>query len=339
MTFHLPPSQPASGLDPAPGPAPGPEVGAVRVESLYGPLSCPDWPDDLILRTLRDHGEWGAVEAELAARILPEGGRLWDVGAFLGTFSLGVSRLRTPGSVLGVEANPDLLPHLGANLRQGLSCPSALVGAGVGMRPGWLSLVPESAGSGNRGAQSYRFHERPEEADGAAVPCRTLAQLREAHGDYDLLKLDIEGAELDAIRGDYRYLKERRPILWIECNETRASLEVLSALRSLDYEPLYIAFPAFRRANFKGDPDPIYPMAYEAALVAARPERLAAVDWAIAGEEIIVRPVATHFDLRRALFDTPRWSLRDWTDLGRAELIARLTRAHAGQGLGSFLTD
>ena len=169
------------------------------------------------------------------------------------------------------------------------------------------------------------------------MPCFPLRRLRRSHGDYDALKLDIEGAELDALKSDYAYIKEKQPTLWIECNETPQSLQLLSALRSLGYAPLYIAFPAFRDKNYLGKSDSIYPMAYEAALVAARPGMLDSMDWQVAGEEIIERPVTTHGELRRALFDTPRWSRKDWLHLGRAELIAQLTRCQAGQELGDFL--
>ena len=36
------------------------------LETIYGPLSAPDWPGDLILRVLAQHGEWAWLEARLA---------------------------------------------------------------------------------------------------------------------------------------------------------------------------------------------------------------------------------------------------------------------------------
>lgn len=307
------------------------------LDTRYGAMSAPVWPEDLIVRALRAHGEWGAVETELAARVIRDGCRLWDVGAFLGTFSLGVTQFVTPGAVVAIEANRALLPYLTRNLRRGLPCSAEIVAAGVGARRGWLTPTDATADKVNHGAQAYEYHGAQEGEPDNAVPCFTLAGLRRVHGDYDALKLDIEGAELDALKGDYTYIKENQPVLWIECNETPQSLELLSALRSLGYAPLYLAFPAFRRDNFRGNPDLIHPMAFEAALVAARPGVLDGVDWQVAGEEIIMRPVMTHGDLRRALFDTPRWSRQDWLELGRAELIARLGRGQRGQTLAEFL--
>jgi len=104
---------------------------------------------------------------------------------------------------------------------------------------------------------------------------------------------------------------------------------------------VYVAFPAFRRLNFLGSDDLIYPMAYEAGLLAASPERLSLLaDGPIAhicGEEVIIRPLKSALDLRRAFFDTPRWNRKDWLTLSRPELLARLGRAVKQQTLKDFL--
>ncbi|WP_195759979.1 FkbM family methyltransferase [Paracoccus sp. S-4012] len=309
------------------------------LETLYGLMHVPDWSDDLILRSLRQLGEWCAAEAILAGALLEPGDTLWDAGAFLGTFALGVARQTTPGQVVAIEANPDVTGALERNLGL-LPCPARLAPCGVGARGGWLGPALEDPQ--NHGATRYSHAEtRPEE--GPAIPCRTLADLRAEFGPYDMLKLDLEGMELDALRGDLWYLRDRHPLIWAECNESPESLSLLGGLKWLEYDVLYVAFPAFRKTNHRGTEELIYPMAYEAALVAGPAERLAGLATRAAalvpGEDIICRPIATSFDLRRALFDTPRWARPDWTGLSRAELIARLGRMEKGVALREFLKD
>jgi Methyltransferase FkbM domain len=218
-----------------------------------------------------------------------------------------------------------------------MACPVEVLSLGVGAKKGWLSPKPSENTENNQGAQEYLFHEDETDRPTEAIRCFSLQQLRRQHGDYDALKLDVEGAELDAIKGDYRYIKETRPVLWIECNENPQSMQILSALRSLGYTPLYLAFPAFRRGNFNEANDLIFPMAYEAALLAAPSESLDCVDWTVENEDVIIRTVVTHDDLRRALFDTPRWCRQDWVELGRPELIARLGKFFEGKSIQSFL--
>lgn len=296
----------------------------------------PPWPDDLIVRTLRAHGEWGAAETELLAPVLPDNPVVWDLGAFLGTFSLGLGRLRPLARVLAVEANPDLIPSLGRNLDRLLSCPAWVVPAGVGGQSGWLVPRARDDTDTNRGAQDYDLITGPKRPRGA-VPCYNLPDLRAEYADYDVIKLDLEGLEQQVLDSDRAYITARKPVIWTECNETPASLELLKTLTSMGYEPMYLAFPAFRRANFNRATDLIFPLAYEAGLLAAPPDRLARLTGLVTGEDIIMRPVPTPQDLRRALFDTPRWGMADWDKMSRPELIARLGRLHKGTTLPTFL--
>ena len=125
------------------------------LDTLYGPVSTPDWPSDLIVRALREHGEWGAIETELVGRLLRDGLSAVGCRGFSGQlFSWGVAFRGTEG-VVAVEANQALIPHLTRNLRQGMSCPAEIILAGVGLHPGWLVPERDEAIMKNRGGQKY----------------------------------------------------------------------------------------------------------------------------------------------------------------------------------------
>lgn len=216
------------------------------LDTLYGRLCLPDWPDDLIVRSLELLGEWCGAEGVLAGSLLEKGETLWDGGAFLGTFALGASPHNAPAKVVAIEANPALAEALAQNLTL-LPCPADLVSSGLGQRYGWL--VPADEDPQNHGATSYRYSEQPAKG-GGAIRCHSLAELRAEHGPYDMLKLDLEGMELDALKGDISFLQEHRPVIWAECNEAQESLTLLGGLKWLNYDVLYVAFPAFRKANY-----------------------------------------------------------------------------------------
>lgn len=304
-----------------------------ELTTIYGAMSVPDVPGDLIIHSLRLHGEWAMLEPLLLAPMLRAGDRIWDVGAFLGTFGLGLAQQANakPGSLLSVEPNPDNLPHLRRNLERNAPCPARIADCIVG-KDGMILQRRDGTGEGNAGAIAYE----PTAAD-SGLASRSLASLRAEFGDYDVLKLDIEGMENTAIRGDIEYLRSGRAVIWAECNETSESILLLEALVWLGYEPLYVAFPAFRKANYNRSDEQIYPLAYEAALLAAPPDRLSDFTGRVEGEEIIVRPVKTSYDLRKALFATPRWAMAEWVNLSRPELIALLGRAHRNQTMPGFL--
>lgn len=305
------------------------------LQSIYGPISVPDWEDDLIVRSLRAHGEWAYCEPMLLAPLLRETDRFWDVGAFLGTFGLGATQLaqKPPAKLLAVDPGPVLQPFLAENLKNA-PCPTEIAPFAVGQSDGWLR--PQGGAGANAGAIAYEASDSGE----GAIPCRSLASLRAEFGDYDVIKLDVEGMENAAVRGDFEFLQRHRPVIWAECNEDLSSILLLEALVALNYEPVYVAFPAFRACNHNGSDEVIYPMAYEAALLAAPPERLAAFNAATAaGEDIIVRPVKTSFELRCAMWETPRWSMAEWTTLTRPQLIALLGRHMSKVDLVDFLND
>ncbi|WP_319496834.1 FkbM family methyltransferase [uncultured Cohaesibacter sp.] len=307
-------------------------------DTLYGPLHIADWPDDLLIRSLKQLGEWSAAETIIAATIVEDDQPLWDCGAFLGTFSLGIAHQnRRPSKVIAVEANPALAPLLEKNLSL-LPCPHHLVSSGLGNQSGWI--VPKEEDSANHGATAYQFQK--ECSDPArAIACASLEDLRKEHGDYQFIKVDLEGMELETLLGDRTYLKQCHPVIWAECNEDKASLDLLKGLRALGYNTRYVAFPAFRKNNFNQSTDLIYPMAYEAALVAAHPAKLETLDQAIETllpeEDIIYRKVETGNELALAMFDTPRWSSAAWATMNRAELIARLGRLQRKLTIHDFL--
>lgn len=307
-------------------------------DTIYGQITAPDWSDDLIVRSLSVLGEWSYLEQQILARLVRKGDVLWDGGAFLGTFGIGVAQIagrsgQSLARLVAIEPGAELRPFLANNLQRNATCDHMLVACAVGSAAG--RLVPADVLAGNHGALAYHTTDKADE-ETPVVECLPMWHLRERYGDYDILKLDVEGMEVEALKGDFEFIRDRKPLIWAECNEAMSSLLLLEALVAAGYAPHYLAFPAFRQANFHAQIDLPYPMAYEAALLAAPPDRLAQLDVSGLGEEIIVKSVTTSWDLRQALWATPRWAQPAWTTASRAELIALLGHLTRGDSLGAF---
>jgi FkbM family methyltransferase len=312
------------------------------IDTLYGPISVPDWPDDLIVRALHAFGEWAPIEQRLFARLIRKYDRVFDGGAFLGSFGLGAAQLaagwgQSPSKLLAIEPSPVLHPYLRASLEANCPCDWDLAPYAIGLEE--TTLVPAGDTDDNQGALAYVSATEDTTSSEDAITALPLWRIREAHGDYDCLKLDVEGWEFEAISSDFDYIKVSKPVIWAECNEAPGSLKVMEAMTGLGYEPYYVAFPAFRTDNFKQNPDSFFPMAYEAVLVGAEQGRLESLLDDIDPAEIIVASVRDNWDLRQAMWRTPRWADKGWIDLSRPELIALLGRAMRGEDLGAFLND
>ncbi len=164
-----------------------------------------------------------------------------DVGANIGNHSLFFSGFFK--SVIAVEPNPRTLHILRANV--------ALSGRNIRVLPvGFAdheaSLEFFSNTQGNLGASGFAFASGPTtQASGVAVQCpvrrgdEALAEL-ELQDAIGLIKLDVEGAELSALRGLEQTLRRHQPWVLFEClNIGDTGGSTFEFLRSLGYAHFY----------------------------------------------------------------------------------------------------
>jgi FkbM family methyltransferase len=172
--------------------------------------------------------------AELFARSVRSGGTVVDGGAYLGFYTLvAARRVGGEGTVIAFEPNPDTFEILSRNVRAN----------GFERR-----VVPLCLGLG-RTASRRRFYLgggdesksslfRPERW--RAVTETECTSLDDALGEraVDVVKLDLEGGEVDALRGMRRTLaKSPDPRLIVECNPSalaRAGTSRRALLRELE---------------------------------------------------------------------------------------------------------
>ncbi len=311
------------------------QAGPLTIETRYGLMQIPAGESDMIGRFLTRYGEWGWNEAVFVASVVEDGARVLDAGAFIGTFGLGLALLRPLQNLCCVEANPAIVPFLVQNITALARCPSAVVEgmlAGPGAQPRAGRGEPD-----NLGATSFR----PIDESGVSVPAparaMTLGDLRAAHGDFDLIKLDVEGMEREVLEADAEHLSRGHVTLWIECNEDARSLDVAGLLLSWTLDLFYVAWPSYNPGNFQAHPEPVYPFAFEAALLAA-PRAAPQLGTELRAQGCMLKPVRSIDDLRLALWLTPRWGEAAWERAAdRGELAALAGRALRGESFPDFL--
>jgi len=298
------------------------------IHTRYGELEVPE-KNDLIARFLRAYGEWAYLETEfLAHNVMPDS-RLFDVGAFVGTFSLGAQGWPVR-SVIAVDANPAVFAALTANLDRNLHVPHQSVRAAVGTATGRLA-VGRYAWEKNLGSLTLRepaIGASPQKETagvqaGAMVP---LESLRSTYGDYDLLKLDIEGGERDALESDARWIARHQPTIWLECNEDILAFRSLEFLFAALYDVHYFAFSSYNPQNVNGNAARIFPVAFEAGLLALPRGTPVALPVPLAEAGCVLARVANEEDLRRQLWLTPRWGVAEWPGLSKTQLLGLCSR-------------
>lgn len=168
-----------------------------------------DGPDSFPLQDWWTRSFWEPTVALAIRDHCRPGDVVFDVGCNAGGLALMMSRLVGPrGIVLAFEASPRIVDKTHYNLVKAGCHNVTLFHRAVWHSTG--ALVNMAAGS--------HLNDRIEEgATGMSVRTVALDDLAAA-GDFrpSFIKMDIEGAELDALRGMPRLLAEVRPVLVLE---------------------------------------------------------------------------------------------------------------------------
>jgi len=309
------------------------------IDSIYGTIKLPSSPTDLIRKTLESHGEWSYLEPLILNSLLLDNDRIYDIGAYIGTFGLGLDKICNLKKIISVEPNHSSWKILTENLKNNCRAPFKTINCSVGLEPGKATEFFHS--DNNLGARSYKIENTTSEKNhnNNTVNQFTILQLREQYGSYDLLKLDVEGAEYEALRGDAVWIKNNKPIIWTECNEAPSAQKLLQFYLWAELSPIYVTYPAFRKHNYKNAASTPYPIAYEAAILGGGKERLELFSTQNLDEEIICTPINSYESLRKAMWLTPRWGKKEWTALSNAELIALVGRLSLQQDYSTFLNQ
>jgi len=175
-------------------------------------------PGDELSRALLISGLY-EPETLLAVRaLLPPGGVCVDVGAHCGMVTAFAARCVGPqGRVLAFEPSPREFARLQGNVAAGGLAQVTTRQAAVAEAEGVVTLrLAEAGHAGHNTIGSAFAYEGVAVAELAQVPATTLDAALASLESCDLIKMDIEGAELRALRGGAAVLARLRPTLILE---------------------------------------------------------------------------------------------------------------------------
>jgi FkbM family methyltransferase len=160
------------------------------------------------------HGDVeSAMQAAVAEQLRPDS-VFYDLGANIGLFTLLAARCVGPaGKVFSFEPDPAAAARLRRNIARNGFANVTVVEAGVWSSSGNFQFVPATPDSPDRGVGT--FMAAGNTPGGAPVPCFSLDDFIRTAPLPDAIKCDVEGAELEVLRGAENLLKMGRP--WILC--------------------------------------------------------------------------------------------------------------------------
>ena len=195
----------------------------VILDTLYGfQMIIDPVKDNGVERSIYYTGTYEKGTLYILKNILKEGDVFVDVGANIGLMSILASQVvSNSGKVFAFEPNPNTLEILKKNIElnevSNIEASSYAIGSKI------ESSKIYDRWNANRGSASLI---KPDyETTSYDINVIRLTDYFETRGEkITAIKLDIEGYELEALKGALEILKKMSPMLIIECSDVRENL-------------------------------------------------------------------------------------------------------------------
>lgn len=225
--------------------------------------------DSVIGKSLMIEGEWAAQEIEVFKQFLRPGMLALDIGAHIGTHTIPMARMVSPGGVV-VSFEPQRIPHQ-------ILCANATLNA-LDNIYAYRAFVGARSGVGH----SAEYNPRAESNYGAIsagkywnegmllsdVPMLTVDELDLPACHF--MKLDIEGEEPNALLGALGTIKRFKPAIYLEANVNDNLQSLADILEPLDYTLSWHVYGCSRSNNYRGA-TPLFDTHAETNIIATPP--------------------------------------------------------------------
>jgi len=212
---------------------PRPEnVNPYVLKNLYGFLLEIDPKNDWgVERSLHETGTYEKGVLTFLSNCLKKGDVFIDVGANIGLMAIHASRcVGNTGKVIAVEANPLTIPILEKNVSLNDSSNISIVNKALGAVQG-KGIIYENR-SVNRGGASLVINQDAEK--GHSIDILPLDEVFDHASSVKVIKIDVEGYELEVLKGAQKLIAAHRPILIVETSaEVKVNHDVVAFVKSM----------------------------------------------------------------------------------------------------------
>lgn len=202
-----------------------------------GPLSGLNWS-----LKISDHrylsGDYETDSTLLLMSRIKKGDVVFDVGANAGYFTLLFSRLTSPDKVFAFEPLPENIDLLSLHLRINEAGPVTIFPYAVADKSGEIVF----SDSGNPSANTYKTESSVFDP-GSSIKVKAVSLddmvFENSLPMPDFMKIDVEGAELDVLKGAARILEKKQTSFLLathDCHVPGIEKQCLEYLESIGYK-------------------------------------------------------------------------------------------------------
>jgi FkbM family methyltransferase len=201
--------------------------------------------DVYIGRCLDLYGEYSEGEVEIFRQIVRPSDMVIEGGANIGAHTIALSKMAgASGGICAFEPQRLVFQTLCANAALNSLTNIYCYQAALADKPGSLVIpITDPHVEQNFGNLEIRGHARGEQTAVLTIDSLPLRSCR-------LIKLDVEGMELQALLGASEVIKKFSPILYVENDRTDRQTELIRHIDSLGYAMFWHEPPLFNPHNY-----------------------------------------------------------------------------------------
>ena len=192
---------------------------------------------------------------EALCRYLKPGDCFYDVGAHIGFYSLIAARLiGQSGHIVAFEPDPGNAETVRENAAKNGFPGISVVCAAISDRDEVVRFHRSAQDGPSRMSGMLIRENATEIQESEIIPCRavSLDSFSSRHETPNLVKIDVEGAELQVLEGARSLLRQKQPVLIIEVHDQQTLPSVRSLLSGVGYvvEPIELKKREARARHF-----------------------------------------------------------------------------------------
>ncbi len=209
--------------------------------------------DRYIGKSLDLYGEYCQFEIDIFSHLVHPGDLVIDIGANMGSHTVYLAQqVGRQGGVIAVEPQRVIHQILCANVALNSFTNVYCIQCAVGAKPGAV-IIPsiDYTVKANFGAVSLGEYTNGEQVN--VIPLDNFRLPR-----CDFIKIDVEGMEIDALKGAKETIAKYQPILFVENDREKNSKALIDLLFSYGYRLYWALTPYYNPDNFLKNPHNVY---------------------------------------------------------------------------------
>lgn len=194
--------------------------------------------DEYVGKSLEQYGWYSPSESKFLQMLVQPGWRVANIGAQMGYMARVFAHMGC--DVTAFEPQPGMYDVASANA--GMVENIEMCNAALGSEQKTITVphfdYTRKANFGGIDSSTWK--------SGNAIRQHTLDTMAP---QYDLIQIDAEGMELDILKGGEKFIRETRPVLFVENDKPEKHVALLEYLSELNYICYWLVTPLFEYPN------------------------------------------------------------------------------------------